>query len=88
MTDKEATDKWYKVYCEDNLKKYKEESLTKKMSELGVAEMRERLAESEWESLKDRDLKQILWDGCEGWVNMNDDYITQMYEDVFGEEEK
>ena len=87
MTNKEATDKWYKVYCEDNMKKY-EESLTKKMSELGVAEMRERLAESEWESLKDRDLKQILWDGCEGWVNMDDDYIAQMYEDVFGEEEK
>ena len=87
MTDKEATDKWYKVYCEDNMKKY-EESLTKKTSELGADKMRKRLAESEWESLKDRDLKEVLWDGCEGWSNMDDDYIAQMYEDVFGEEEE
>ena len=34
MTDEEAREKWYKVYCEDNLKKYKEESLTKENSKL------------------------------------------------------
>ena len=34
MTNKEAKEKWYKVYCEENMKKYKEKSLTKENSEL------------------------------------------------------
>ena len=47
--------------------------------------MRERLAASEWEGLTDRDLKQIIWDGCLGWSQMNDediiDYYNQLMED-------
>jgi len=39
MTNKEATDKWHKVYCEENIKKYKEESLTKENSKLEVKPM-------------------------------------------------
>ena len=39
MTNKEIADKWYKVYCEDNLKKYKEESLTKENSKLEAKPM-------------------------------------------------
>ena len=34
MTNKEVTEKWHKVYCEDNLKKYKEERLAKENSKL------------------------------------------------------
>ena len=34
-----------------------------------IDEMREILAESEFEGLTDRDLKQVLWDGCIGSVS-------------------
>ena len=47
--------------------------------------MKEQLAESEWEGLKDRDLKQILWDGCVGWNNMKDEEVVEQYENIFGE---
>ncbi len=45
-----------------------------------IEAMRERLAESEWEGLKDRDLQEILWEGCTGWKNFSDDDIIEMYE--------
>ena len=44
-----------------------------------IDEMREHLAESEWEGLKDKDLKQVLWDGCVGWVNISDEDIINHY---------
>ena len=47
--------------------------------------MKEQLAESEWEGLKDRDLKQILWDGCVGWNNMTNDEVVEQYENIYGE---
>jgi hypothetical protein len=45
--------------------------------------MRERLAESEWEGLADRDLREVLWDGCVGWKNMSDEEIIESYETHF-----
>ena len=39
MTNKEVADKWYKVYCEENMKKYKEESLAKENSKLEAKPM-------------------------------------------------
>jgi len=47
-----------------------------------IDSMKEQLAESEWEGLKDRDkeyeetyLKQILWEGCVAWDNMEDEQV-------------
>ena len=45
-----------------------------------IESMKEHLAESEWEGLKDRDLKQILWEGCVGWDNMEDEQVVELYE--------
>ena len=51
-----------------------------KFSKEDVDGMRETLHESEWEGLKDRDLKQILWEGCVGWANMEDEQVIELYE--------
>ena len=40
-----------------------------------IDSMRERLAESEWEGLSDKDLKQSLREGVRGWVNIPNDEI-------------
>jgi len=48
-----------------------------------VDSMRETLAESEWEGLKDRDLKAILRDGCIGWDNMSDRDVIDIYEPLY-----
>ena len=45
-----------------------------------IESMKEHLAESEWEGLKDRDLNQILWEGCVGWANMEDEQVIELYE--------
>ena len=54
-------------------------------TEVEIDEMREHLAESEWEGLKDKDLKQVLWDGCVGWVNIPDEDVISHYEEIYGE---
>ena len=54
-------------------------------TEVEINEMREHLAESEWEGLKDKDLKQVLWDGCVGWVNIPDEDVISQYEEIYGE---
>ena len=59
--------------------------MTNKYTQTIVDGMKEHLAESEWEGLKDRDLKQILWDGCVGWNNMTDKEVVEQYENIFGE---
>ena len=59
--------------------------MTNKYTQNMVDSMKEQLAESEWEGLKDRDLKQILWDGCVGWNNMTDKEVVEQYEDIYGE---
>ena len=51
-----------------------------------IQKMRERLAESEWEGLRDKDLKQILWDGCLGWSMMSSDEVIEQYTDIYGDE--
>ena len=45
--------------------------------------MRETLAESEWEGLKDRDLKEILREGCVGWQNRSDRDVIDTYEEIY-----
>ena len=57
----------------------------RKYTEEEIDEMREHLAESEWEGLKDKDLKQVLWDGCVGWVNIPNEDVINHYEEIYGE---
>ena len=47
--------------------------------------MRETLHESEWEGLKDRDLREILWEGCIGWKNIPDAEVVEEYQNIYGE---
>ena len=47
--------------------------------------MRETLHESEWEGLKDRDLREILWEGCIGWKNIPDAEVVEHYQNIYGE---
>ena len=56
-------------------------------SKSDVDAMRETLHESEWEGLKDRDLRLILWEGCVGWENMSDEEVVEQYENIYGETE-
>ena len=59
------------------------EDFTHKYPKEEVEAMRETLAESEWEGLKDRDLKAILRDGCIGWDNMSDRDVIDIYEPIY-----
>ena len=59
------------------------EDFTHKYPKEEVDAMRETLAESEWEGLKDRDLKAILRDGCIGWDNMPDRDVIDIYEPIY-----
>ena len=59
----------------------------KKFSKEDIDGMRETLHESEWEGLKDRDLRLILWEGCVGWENMSDEEVVEQYENIYGETE-
>ena len=49
-----------------------------------IDSMRERLAESEWEGLKDRDLREVLWEGCVGWKHMTRADIIVQHEEIYG----
>ena len=60
----------------------------KKYSKKNIEQMRTHLALSEYEALSERDIKEILWDGCLGWAMMNDEDIIEMYEETFGELEE
>ncbi len=57
----------------------------KKFSKEDIDGMRETLHESEWEGLKDRDLRLILWEGCVGWENMPDEEVVEHYQNIYGE---
>jgi hypothetical protein len=48
-----------------------------------INDMREQLADSEWEGLKDRDLREVLWDGCVGWKNMPDEDIVEQFTELY-----
>ena len=61
------------------------EDFTHKYSKEDINGMRETLAEAEWEGLKDRDLRQILREGCDGWENIADRDVIEMYENIYGE---
>ena len=56
---------------------------THKYSRQDLEAMRETLAESEWEGLKDRDLKEILREGCIGWQNRSDRDVIDTYEEIY-----
>ena len=45
--------------------------------------MRDNLAESEWEGLRDKDLKEILREGCVGWQNRSDRDVIDIYEELY-----
>jgi|TARA_B100000959_G_scaffold1538_1_gene1665 hypothetical protein len=47
--------------------------------------MRETLHESEWEGLKDRDLREMLWEGCIGWKNIPDAEVVEHYQNIYGD---
>ena len=49
-----------------------------------ISDMREMLADSEWEGLKDRDLREALWEGCVGWKNMPDKECVENWENIWG----
>lgn len=49
-----------------------------------IEDMREMLANSEWEGLRDRDLREALWDGCVGWKNMPDKECIEHFENIWG----
>jgi hypothetical protein len=56
-----------------------------KFSKEDISAMRETLHESEWEGLKDRDLREMLWDGCVGWKNIPDAEVVEHYQNIYGE---
>ena len=56
-----------------------------KYSREDIQGMRETLHESEWEGMKDRHLKKMLWNGCDGWENVTDSDVIEMYENIYGE---
>ena len=57
----------------------------KKFSKEDIEGMRETLHESEWEGLRDRDLREITWDGCIGWKNIPDAEVVEHYQNIYGE---
>ena len=54
-------------------------------SKSDVDAMRETLHESEWEGMKDKELKKMLWEGSDGWENVTDRDVIDMYENIYGE---
>ena len=60
----------------------------RKFTKSEIEDMRQELAEDEWEGLKDKDLRAALWGGIIGWVNIPDNEIVEEYlERDFLEEE-
>ena len=57
----------------------------KQFSKEDIDGMRETLHESEWEGFKDRDLREILWEGCVGWKNIPDAEVVEHYQNIYGE---
>ena len=61
------------------------EDFSHKYSKEDINGMRETLHESEWEGMKDRHLKKMLWEGSDGWENVTDRDVIDMYENIYGE---
>ena len=52
-----------------------------------IGSMKEELAESEWNGLDDKCLRQVLWEGCVGWANIEDEQVVELYDVHFGFED-
>ena len=57
----------------------------KQFSKEDIDGMRETLHECEWEALRDRDLREITWEGCIGWKNIPDKEVVEHYQNIYGE---
>ena len=51
-----------------------------------IDDMRQDLAEREYDSLNDGTIIDILLEGCKGYNSMPEDEIREMYDSIFGEE--
>jgi len=58
---------------------------SKQFSKEDIDAMRVTLHESEWEGLKDRDLRHMTWEGCVGWKNIPDAEVVEHYQNIYGE---
>ena len=47
--------------------------------------MRETLYECEYEALREKDLRMVLWEGCIGWKNIPDAEVVEHYQNIYGE---
>ncbi len=52
-----------------------------------IDSMKEQVSERVWEGLKDKDLRHVLWEGCVGWANMEDEQVVELYDAHFGFED-
>jgi hypothetical protein len=57
----------------------------KQFSKEDIDAMRVTLHESEWEGLKDRDLRHMTWEGRIGWKDIPDVEIVEYYQNIYGE---
>ena len=56
-----------------------------KFSKEDIDGMRDTLYECEYEALKERDLRMVLWEGCVGWKNIPDKEVVEHYQNIYGE---
>ena len=56
-----------------------------KFSKEDIDGMRDTLYECEYEALKERDLRMVLWEGCVGWKNIPDTEVVEHYQNIYGE---
>ena len=52
-----------------------------------IDDMRHQLCDVEYISLKDEDILEILFNGCQGYISKDDDEIIEQYKELFGEYE-
>ena len=57
----------------------------KKFSKEDIDGMRDTLYECEYEALREKNLRQILWEGCIGWENIPDAEVVEHYQNIYGE---
>ena len=56
-----------------------------KFSKEDIDGMRDTLYECEYEALRERDLRMVLWEGCVGWKNIPDAEVVEHYQNIYGE---
>ena len=52
-----------------------------------IDDMRHQLCDVEYMCLKDKDILEILLNGCEGYISIDDGEIIERYKEHFGEYE-